>query len=161
MPSGRVHSFTTVLLSAGLGYYAWHTGYPLASAGALAGGTLAGIFLSPDLDVESGSISWYHVRKVGGCLAGLLWSWIWKPYAMVIPHRSPLSHLPLLSTVIRLGYLAGMVYAILLTLHMARLIEHPTLPTWWPYAFFGLVLSDLLHYLLDKSFKGHKRRETH
>lgn len=159
MPSGKVHSFTTVLLSAGLGYVAYYRlGYPIQPTAALAGGTLAGLFLSPDLDVDSGSISFYHVRKVGGCLLGLLWSWLWKPYAMLIPHRSPLSHWPIISTVIRLGYLIGIVYLILLGLHLVHVIDHPTIPAWGPLAFAGLALSDALHFLLDKTVHFHHSR---
>jgi uncharacterized metal-binding protein len=149
----------TVLLSAGLGYAAhYRLGYPVQASAALAGGALAGIFLSPDLDVDGGSISFYHVRHVAGCLPGLVWSWIWRPYARLIPHRSPLSHWPVISTLIRLGYLSGMVYSIFWVLLLANLVSHPAIPAWGPLAIAGLVLSDTCHFVMDKTIHTHHTR---
>jgi uncharacterized metal-binding protein len=154
MPSGKVHSITTVILSAGLGLAAHQAGYPLQQAGALAGGALAGLLLTPDLDVNGGSVSMNYARRFGGCFIGLAWAMLWRPYSYLIPHRSPLSHMPLIGTAIRLGYMAALGWLVLLALDLARVITIPALPAWWPWSFAGLVLADLLHFILDKSFKN-------
>lgn len=151
MPSGRVHSFSTGVLSCLLGYGAYTVGAPVQHAAAAGLGALAGILLSPDLDVNSGSISDHHARELGGCWFGLLWALLWKPYRYLMPHRSGLSHFPLVGTAGRLLYLGGAVYLLLWLCHVTVNLSLPALPGWAPYAAGGLALSDLLHYILDKT----------
>ena len=160
MPSGRVHSATSAILSAGLYYGASQAGYPVAHCAALAGGCLAGILLTPDLDVDRGSISDAHARRLGGCALGLLWSLIWKPYAYIVPHRSPLSHAPLIGTCLRLGYLV-LVGMIFIGIFKITGVSLPDLPAWWPWAFTGLALSDLLHFILDNTIRSKKRAKPY
>jgi len=153
MPSGKVHSFTTILLSAGLGAASYQAGYPLQQVAALTGGALAGLLLTPDLDVNGGSISNHHARKLGGSIFGLAWALIWTPYSYLIPHRSPLSHFPLIGTALRLGYLVLLATLILSVFHLAG-VGMPALPAWWPWAFAGLALADLLHFILDNLLRN-------
>lgn len=152
MPSGRVHSATTAMLSAGLYYASYRAGYPLASSMALAGGCLAGILLSPDLDVDGQTISNHHARRLGGCAFGLAWSLIWRPYAALIPHRSPLSHAPLLGTALRIAYLLLIAQLIVIVFRLTGFVFPPP-PVWWPWSFAGLALADLLHFVLDKTIR--------
>jgi uncharacterized metal-binding protein len=56
---------------------------------------LGGYWLSPDLDIKSAPFLRWGVLRV-----------IWLPYQRFIPHRSPLSHAPVLGSAIRLLYLA-------------------------------------------------------
>lgn len=155
MSSGKIHSFTTVILAAGCGLSAYQAGYRCPELPALIGGTLAGLLLTPDLDVNRGSISNHHARRLGGCFFGLAWSLIWKPYSLLIPHRSPLSHFPLIGTALRLGYLAALVWLVLAGLALVGVVARvPELPYWWHWAFLGLALSDLFHYILDRSFRN-------
>lgn len=153
MPSGKVHSFSTIALAAGTGITAFRSGIGDIHTAALTGGVLAGLLLTPDLDVNGGSISNNHARKMGGWGFGLLWAILWTPYSYAIPHRSPLSHLPVLGTVFRLAYLAGFGYIVAGLLHMAGLMTI-VLPPWWPWAFAGLVLSDTLHFLMDITLRN-------
>jgi uncharacterized metal-binding protein len=61
---------------------------------------LGGFYLSPDLDLRSKPYKrWGWLR------------WIWIPYQKSIPHRSFLSHAPILGTTLRLGYLTTFVLA--------------------------------------------------
>lgn len=54
---------------------------------------LGGLFLSPDLDTYSRPYQrWGYLR------------WLWWPYRQWIPHRSVLSHGPIIGTVLRLLY---------------------------------------------------------
>jgi len=145
MPSGRVHSATSAALAGLLYYLADRAGLPAAP---LAGGCLAGIMLTPDLDVDGMTRSDTHARRLGGLALALPWYMIWRPYAFFIPHRSPLSHWPLLGTALRLVYLGGLVAII------ARLVGMQiTLPLWWPWTVAGLAVSDLAHFILDKTVR--------
>jgi uncharacterized metal-binding protein len=78
----------------------YHTGEPAWAA--LPVGGLAGLLLSPDLDVERGSIANHHARKFGR-LFGFLWRIYWWPYGKLCPHRGA-SHWLIFGTVVRLIY---------------------------------------------------------
>ncbi|MDS3860726.1 metal-binding protein [Thermosynechococcaceae cyanobacterium BACA0444] len=97
MPSGRVHDRVTVVLSplAGLGAGVWGQRWELATL-AIVGVLVSGFFLSPDLDILSKPYQrWGWLR------------WLWWPYQRFIPHRSWLSHGPIIGTVLRVAYLIG------------------------------------------------------
>ena len=159
MPSGRVHAAFTLVTGAGVAYYGYQAGYPLPEIAAASGGVFLGLLLSPDLDVDQGSISFEYARNLFGGLFGAVWAMVWKPYSYLIPHRSPLSHFPVLGTVIRLGYLAGVLYLGLYLLHWTGAITRPVLPSWAPFTFWGLCLADTLHFFLDNLPKRkHHRR---
>jgi uncharacterized metal-binding protein len=154
MPSGTTHARATVALAAVAGYMAYSLGHPTPEVLALSGGALAGVVLTPDLDVDVGCISNRIIRRSGGKVPGKLWALYWRPYGKLMPHRSNLSHLPVVSTAIRLLYLA-LLPALLYWLATAagfaagQAITAPVLPAWGWWAFGGLVLADTLHYLMD------------
>jgi uncharacterized metal-binding protein len=64
-----------------------------------------GIFMTPDHDVDSGNISFWYIRRYMGRTIEYIWYRAWMPYAVSYKHRSPLTHLPIISTVIRMIYL--------------------------------------------------------
>jgi uncharacterized metal-binding protein len=66
-------------------------GVAVAAAAFLVGG----LWLSPDLDTRSNA-----TRRWG------VLGWLWWPYRRWLPHRSPLSHSPLVGSAGRLLYLA-------------------------------------------------------
>jgi len=95
MPAGRTHDRITVWslpLVAGLTFaYNQNGNLTLLVCGAFLFG---GLMFGPDLDVPSRQFRrWGWLR------------WIWLPYQKSIPHRSFLSHGPLIGTAIRLAYL--------------------------------------------------------
>lgn len=67
-------------------------------------GNITGLLISPDLDVDKGNISDSIIRKVSRP-AQWIWRKFWTPYSLALPHRSTLSHFPVLSTLVRLGYI--------------------------------------------------------
>ena len=71
----------------------------LASAGCL-----SGVLISPDLDMANRTVSETVVIRWLGVL-GYLWMVLWKPYACLHKHRG-ISHVPLIGTLTRVGYLA-------------------------------------------------------
>lgn len=107
--------------------------------GLLAGvGCLAGVIISPDLDIDGITYSErIVVLKVGRI--GWLWRLYWWPYGKLISHRAPISHAPVVSTAIRLAYL--FVPLMLLGLRL------PVVFLWFG---FGLGISDVMHWLMDK-----------
>lgn len=139
MPTGRTHTSATIIaagaLALGAALLIYQTGRPEFAA--LPIGALAGLLLSPDLDVERGSISNHHARRIG-CVFGALWRWYWWPYAKIAKHRG-LSHAPVLGTLIRLVYIGWWI----------PLVWRP-MPWAWVGAFaVGLAIVDLIHIGMD------------
>lgn len=168
MPSGQTHSTVTALSSVGLALF------PIDHSVALAVGCMSGMILSPDLDHDSGSISYEFIRKIGGGIIESWWHGIWRPYQLALKHRSFWSHFPAVSTLVRILYLffpliinavkdqdstrdlkvgALSIRSQLLVLPMWLLI-----PLMWQYADFalwfviGLAISDFWHWLFDSLF---------
>lgn len=148
MPDGRTHSTATIFLAAGLGAAAYYHGWPIAP---LIGGALAGLVLTPDLDVRGGSISNHLVRRSAGCLVGGIWRLFWLPYSHFFHHRSALTHFPVISTAIRLLYLFGIPLLIWYLVKGVLLL--PALPWWGIWAVYGLMAADGIHWVLDHTIK--------
>jgi uncharacterized metal-binding protein len=76
-----------------------------------------GLMFGPDLDIHSNqSIRWGWLR------------WMWQPYRQAIPHRSALSHGPLIGTICRLLYVG--LWAVLLGLLYQSACHFLKWPTW-------------------------------
>jgi uncharacterized metal-binding protein len=141
MPNARDHSLLTVLGAISLGLsLSMYVGARLAMIG-IAAAILGDLFLSPDLDHGSGSRAyrlWGPVR------------YFWWPYMRVLPHRSAVSHWPVIGTAGRLFYLAIPVFIVgavlgldldtVLTAHANDLVA----------VLIGLELSNDLHFAADK-----------
>jgi uncharacterized metal-binding protein len=99
---------------------------------------LGGLYLSPDLDLVS------RPYKRWGWLR-----WIWIPYQKCIPHRSPLSHAPVLGSLIRLAYLSLWLSALWIIFPGLQQVQWDI--TWQKAIAFlvGVELSALNHLLLD------------
>lgn len=142
MPSGRVHTMTTIVLAVGSVMSGQDT--------ALTVGILSGLVLSPDLDVDGGFIGLAHLRRVPivGNLLSRCWQLFWLPYSKVVPHRSHISHSIFFGTCARVGYLV----LPLLALNVSGVpMKLPTETGQW---FIGLSLADTLHIVLDNTVKG-------
>jgi uncharacterized metal-binding protein len=164
MPTGKVHAFASVAAAVAVPIVASHfiptTDWKQMLAGSA--GCLMGLIVTPDLDVDRGCRAFHVVEETVGKIPALIWRIIWLPYSWLIPHRSPLSHLPLIGTALRLGYLLG---AMLLIWYLASqtgvvspvrlqgeagLLSQPLL--WW--LIIGLALSDGLHFLMDITLRN-------
>jgi uncharacterized metal-binding protein len=166
MADGKTHAVATRTLAMFLfigqianGIY---RDYPLQtiffSSLALSAGALAGLFLTPDLDVDVGSDSEQEVRDISPFGENLWWIY-WYPYRKLIPHRSPLSHWPVIGTIGRLLYL-NILYGIALT--AARFLNETAfhwlvsagvwlLNSSYFYIFaVGLAGADTLHFFMDQ-----------
>ena len=142
MPSGRVHTITTLALAAGSVISGQDT--------ALTVGILSGLILSPDLDVDGGFVGMAHLRRVPlvGSILSKCWQWFWTPYALAVPHRSHISHSVFFGTCARVGYL---VIPLLAINFMGVPMKLPTGTGLW---FAGLCLADALHIFLDNTVRG-------
>jgi uncharacterized metal-binding protein len=148
MPNGKTHARATLALAVDSGVLSYQMGQPLQYAAALAGGALTGLVLTPDLDVDGGCISDDFVREYAGRPAGWFWSLYWRPYSRIIPHRSRLSHAPVLGTALRLLYLS--ILPALVWWFASGAMPRPDFPSWSIWAVGGLALADALHYLMDR-----------
>ncbi len=150
MPSGRVHSAATVVLAAATAWLSVRSGAPMPQVAAVSAGVLTGLVLTPDLDVDEGCYSTNIIRQTFGRTAARLWFLFWLPYSRLVPHRSYLSHMPILGTLIRLLY----VVAIPLLVYMLADLPFrlPPLSPAWAWIAAGLALADILHYILDEIF---------
>ncbi len=99
---------------------------------------LGGYWLSPDLDIRSRPFLRWGVLKI-----------IWIPYQRFIPHRSPLSHFPVIGSLIRLAYLAIWLSCLWVIIPGLQQVEWAI--TWQKAIAFlvGVELSALNHLLLD------------
>ena len=151
MASGKIHAACSVALAAvSYGAIAGTTS-DFGAALSCAAGCLIGIPMTPDLDQEGLSSSENAIIKWTLGL-GFLWLMLWYPYALLIKHRSPLSHLPILGTAGRLLYL--FLWAAIPAYFGYRLQAPP--PTFWPlfaWGVAGLALSDAGHYLFDQKWR--------
>ncbi len=136
-------------------------------------GCLAGIFITPDLDLQALStaeVIWVKVPVVGYTMMHF-WSWFWFPYASLFKHRGS-SHSVLKGTLSRIVYLLIWIPVVLtvitlmsyLVLHLQGVsVGHINLETsviaflkfilnsvWYILCFcVGLFVSDVGHILRD------------
>jgi len=137
MASGRNHDLSILFTTPIIGIIGVSHSLELGVI-ATASHYLAGMYLSPDLDTLSKPFKRWGVFKI-----------IWVPYQKNIPHRSPLSHAPLLGSAIRLLYLAALLLPLWIIFPGLQQIEWAI--TWEKAIAFlvGVELSALNHVLLD------------
>lgn len=150
MPSGVVHLSNTLSSSLVLTVGSYFTDPALVSTNdciVLVSGCMTGCLLGPDLDVDNGNISLYLLRKIPiiGFPLEKLWWLYWWPYRVIVPHRSPISHWPVLSTLIR-EVLVLWPYIV-----FCLVFSVPIAIGWHIFWVFtvGLTISDLQHWLAD------------
>lgn len=154
MPNGRTHSIATVITATVL------TGAAIAAvqtAGlevmAAPIGSLAGLLLSPDLDLgEKGNLSHHYVKRHAGCLAGAIWTAVWWPYGRILSHRSFISHSIVMGTALRIMYIALLTFPAWKL--WAALVATESF-WWW---FFGLAIADTVHIMMDTTSTSLKRK---
>ncbi len=149
MASGTVHKgdstilmVLTSLASAGL----LVMGETYYEGFAFALGCGLGAYLTPDLDVNGSTI-------VDSLPLGGLVRFVFAPYSWLVPHRSFISHMPIVGTLGRQAYLALVAYVILMWWFpfgeiirgLGIVISNPL----YQVLLLGLILSDFLHWIRD------------
>lgn len=166
MPGNRTHDAIGSLAAPAVALVALQLSHGDLSIAAAAGaGELIGtIWLSPDLDLTSATID----ERWGGWFGRMFW----KPYDLLIPHRSIISHGFGFGILIRLAYIAAfwLFWAKLLDLVGVRLLmtitegviqwisSHPHIAV---SLLIGLVLSETIHTVTDHVSTGFKRSQFH
>lgn len=165
MSAGCVHQKASVILAGGflLGSLALGNGIEYAT------GALMGIMLTPDLDVDRGYIGNSILKKRVGSWAERGWSLLWYFYRRSIKHGSELSHLPILSTIVRLAYLYLFLVVLPYTVLEMALPGAWSMGSelhWWItlilYRYkliLGLIASDTIHYALDVLTTEHSKQK--
>lgn len=155
MSSGKAHAMATKLLAipAGAAAVLVVPGDVLAVASLGALGCLTGLVIDPDLDVDGITRSEWQLLKRFWIL-GMVWVVLWWPYARLIPHRSPLSHFPVMGTAGRLLYLVGMAALICSVARwplgwVHQIPDVAAHPLFWAWL-LGLMISDTGHYVMDR-----------
>jgi len=133
MPAGKTHDRITVWslpLVAGLTFASSQNGNLVLLV--CSGFLFSGLMFGPDLDIPSRQFKrWGWLR------------WIWIPYQRSIPHRSFLSHGPLIGTTLRLAYLSTWVVA--LAIAGLSLASH-----FWEVTWGWQVMGDTLWWSLQE-----------
>lgn len=127
-------------------------------------GALAGIFVSPDCDVDSKFIAYKYIRQRLGKLAETAWNFLWYYYRKSIKHGSELSHVPIVGTTGRLLYLYcfGIVLPYVILCQVLPLDFWYELDWWSKHIlvywkiWIGLMGADLIHWALDIATTEHK-----
>ena len=128
MANGREHALATLSAATCFAVNAVTNGSPPEYVA----GAFLGLLLSPDLDVDAGNVSY---SLVGGLRRA--WAWYWMPYAVIMPHRSKRSHIPVVSTLIRMAYFPWpFIAAYYLGLDLGAITV-------------GLMAVDTIHFLMD------------
>lgn len=119
----------------------------MENAGLFIGGILCGMVIEPDLDQsEIHSIEAQNlVRDILGDTVWYIWRLIWYPYGMIIKHRSWMSHLPVIGTLLRILYLYGWYLLIMWMFRLDVIWYQPPLAL-----VVGLCAADTLHFILDQ-----------
>ncbi len=136
MPNANTHDTITFALTpfTYLGAEMYWGGDHVMSVIATAAMLFSGLMFGPDLDLQSRPYNrWGPLR------------FIWKPYQVALPHRSTLSHGPVLGTVIRIVYFLVMFSLVATTLLYARHSYIRGMQTTWS-AEFNLVKGDMFSF---------------
>jgi uncharacterized metal-binding protein len=171
MASGKLHQRASLLLSpvgaalAGVvgGAATGDVGWAITAALGGLVGSPSGAFIGPDNDqIGTAEGEWDLIRALGPL--GFLWQACWWPYVKLVGlaggHRSPLSHTPLLSTAVRLLYVAAPFLAVGYYFYW----DYAAWPWWvWPLLagwVVSLALSDLAHWVMDFVWAPRKARKS-
>ena len=111
----------------------------------VASGALAGIYITPDLDVDGWIRSKRKATRSLG-LVGYAWFVFWYPYSKAIRHRNWLSHAPLIGTMGRIVYLLTIPLTVAMATHTA---VSGQAVSYIAIASVGLACSDIIHWLRD------------
>lgn len=159
MSAGHVHTKASLFLAAG---FLFTGGWSEAI------GSLIGILITPDCDVDNGMISDRYIRQRVGWAMEKIWDGVWYFYRRSIKHGSELSHFPVLGTMGRILYLFFFLVVLptgVLCFFLPLDFIHE-IQWWWRHmvgewrVILGLMGADLIHYFLDILTTEHANKKT-
>lgn len=144
MAAGRIHNQALCLIAPVAALSLGASTFDIDAAALVGLGVMSGIWLTPDLDIDDPVSSHWIVGVWFGRGPRALWRILWWPYGKAIPHRSYVSHTPVISTLFRLLYLH--IALQLLTVGRFHFLSTNIYLWWW---IIGLILADFTHWALD------------
>ena len=174
MASGKVHNTVTVTAATATGIALYlTTTMPVIAILAVVVGCLMGIYLTPDLDMPTYNRTENKLRKSKFpplAILGQLYILYWLPYSWAIPHRSPVSHAPILGTVIRILYILAVTSFLLVLAGLPfSFVPSNAIFIFWAYisssqyvgyGIAGLMISDTLHWVFDQKWWRYQAKIT-
>lgn len=160
MSAGKVHTKASVMLAGAFCLSSIWFGN--VDGVFLALGSLVGVVINPDLDVNHGNTDGLkHIKKRLGKPFTAGWQFMWFMYRKSLKHGSPLSHLPVVGTIGRLVYLflflvtppVIMFSYITNVSSLSVLVQSVTFIISCYKVIIGLMCADLIHWALDKLTK--------
>ena len=117
-------------------------------------GILSGVVFNPDLDFAHRAFSFKNPKRVEPVKRWGPLAIIWAPYGFFIPHRSFLSHGPIISTLIRVGYFIGCLWLASHLRWVGDFIDFPWIldsldDPRFIFWLIGLAGADIIHLLMD------------
>ena len=107
MSSGKTHLKASLTLSAGFAIGAMVSLDPRVLT--CSAGAMAGVLLTPDLDVDKAYIGDKIIEERVGWFGKGVWMWFWKPYKTSFKHGQFASHFPIFGTLVRVFYIYFML----------------------------------------------------
>lgn len=164
MSDGATHfkaSVVTTALVAPLAFYALDT--DLAVAFTI--GTVVGWVVTPDVrDIERKTYPSFFLSTIPliGWFVEIAFLVFWFPLALILPHRSKLSHLPFLGTFIALIYAIAYSWLWsrglwLSTYHLSDVFKELLASAYFSAFFLGWCVPDIVHWLMDGAPIGRRR----
>ena len=118
-----------------------------------------GALIDPDLDQVGVTMAEGRALRHFGCL-GAVWVGYWVPYGYLLKHRGTFSHVPFISTFIRLVYISVPVW---ITGYLVQRFMGIDVLDWMIYyirayvpIWFGLSIADTFHWIADILPKNRK-----
>ena len=155
MSTGRTHRKASLILASAFSVGAIVTLKPELIQCAM--GSLVGMVVSPDQDVDAGNISNKIVKRNLGSFAEKIWRLFWSGYSKSFKNGSFGSHFPVYGTFVRIAYIYfWCIFLPHLAIYLTGITNWNLIYVLEWYArifigwhFIGLASSDLIHYFLD------------
>lgn len=166
MSSGRDH-FRMAVVATAVGIPTVYYLFDSESATWISTGMIIGIFANPDVrDIENSTYITYVIEKVP--IVGKILSWafecFWFPLARAVPHRSKLSHWPIVGTSVAWFYSLGILAVLALIFTNTPVLVFLDASLVLPSSLgvlIGWCLQDCVHFSMDvlHSFFVKRRRK--
>ena len=112
----------------------------------LVSGALLGLAINPDLDLSENRFN-NDLQHISKNFLKFAWDGYWYMYGRLIHHRSPISHSPILGTLIRMIYMIPVLTLIVVPL--SYILSDHSIFIVFVILFTGLCVSDLFHIIAD------------
>lgn len=154
MSDGRTHRRANIIFGAIATGSSIIGGLPLPVSAAVFAGSVAGTIVTCDMDVNA-ALPASFMTKIP--VVRRIWKFIWRPYQLLVKHRSFWSHFPFVGTTGRVLYLMTWLLG---TIWILNIFGFATTPEdvvlfildnteFFGVMFFVWCIQDFIHFVLD------------